>query len=291
MAVRRSLLIGASALLLGTFAGGALAHHGWRWAEDGNFEFTGVIKAASSAIRTACSRSMPNGEEWTVEVGQPWRNERAGLTDGMLVPASSSPPRAPATPTTPRKCSRPSASSSTARPTLSTPSATEPGRPVCFAEVLSALQDVALVGALRHSHWVYPLVNAGHIVGLALLFGAIVPLDLRLLGLWQPVSIGVLARLLLPVAIGGLVLAALTGALLFSVSAVKYAGLTLFRVKLLLILAAAANALLLHRTATWRSHRAAELTGTTPRLQVAGALSLGLWLATIVAGRMLGYLD
>jgi hypothetical protein len=24
-------------------------------------------------------------EEWTVEVGQPWRNERAGLKDSMLV--------------------------------------------------------------------------------------------------------------------------------------------------------------------------------------------------------------
>ncbi len=160
-----------------------------------------------------------------------------------------------------------------------------------LAEVLSALQDAALVGALRRSHWVYPLVNAGHIVGLALLFGAIVPLDLRLLGLWQRVSIGVLARLLLPVAIGGLMLAALTGALLFSVSAVKYAGLTLFRIKLLLILGAAVNALLLHRTVSWGIHHDGDLAGTTPRLQVAGALSLGLWLATIVAGRMLGYLD
>ena len=72
-----------------------------------------------------------------------------------------------------------------------------------LADVLSALQDAALVGALRRSRWVYPLVNAGHIVGLALLFGAIVPLDLRLLGLWQRVSLGVLARTLLPVAIAG----------------------------------------------------------------------------------------
>ncbi len=27
-----------------------------------------------------------NGEKWTVEVGQPWRNERAGLKDGDLAP-------------------------------------------------------------------------------------------------------------------------------------------------------------------------------------------------------------
>ena len=36
--------------------------------------------------------------------------------------------------------------------------------------------------------------------------------------------------------------------------------------------------------------RAADLAGTTPRLQVAGALSIGLWLSVIVAGRMIGYL-
>jgi hypothetical protein len=160
-----------------------------------------------------------------------------------------------------------------------------------LADVLNALQDAALVGALRRSHWVYPLVNAGHIVGLALLFGSIVPLDLRLLGAWQRVPLGVMARTLLPVAISGLLLAVATGALLFSVSAVKYAGLTLFQTKLLLILGATANALLLHGTAAWGAHQQHGLAGTTPRLQVAGALSLGLWLSTIVAGRMLGYLD
>jgi hypothetical protein len=160
-----------------------------------------------------------------------------------------------------------------------------------LADVLGALQDAVLVDALRRSHWVYPLVNAGHIVGLALLFGAIVPLDLRLIGLWQRIPIGGMARTLLPVAIAGLLLTVTTGALLFSVSAVRYAGLTLFQVKLLLILGASANAVLLHGSTAWGAYQHGELAGTTPRLQVAGVLSLGLWLSTIVAGRMLGYLD
>lgn len=160
-----------------------------------------------------------------------------------------------------------------------------------LADVLGALQDVALVEALRRSRWVYPFVNAGHIVGIALLFGSVVPLDLRLIGLWRRVPIGPMARTLLPVALGGLALAVLTGALLFSVSAVRYAGLTLFQIKMLLILAALTNALLLHGSAAWGAHHHGELPGTTPRLQVAAVLSLGLWLSTIIAGRMLGYLD
>jgi len=160
-----------------------------------------------------------------------------------------------------------------------------------LADVLGALQDVALIEALRRSRWVYPFVNAGHVVGVALLFGSIVPLDLRLLGLWRRVPVDLMARTLLPVAITGLVLAVSTGALLFSVSAVRYAGLTLFQIKLLLILGALANVVLLHATTAWGAHRDGELPGTTPRLQLAAGLSLGLWLAVIVAGRMLGYLD
>jgi hypothetical protein len=160
-----------------------------------------------------------------------------------------------------------------------------------LADVLGALQDVALVEALRRSRWVYPLVNAGHIVGVALLFGSIVPLDLRLLGVWRRAPLRLMARTLLPVAITGLVLAVSTGALLFSVSAVRYAGLTLFQIKLLLILGALTNVLLLHATTAWGAHHHGELPGTTPRLQLAAGLSLGLWLAVIVAGRMLGYLD
>jgi hypothetical protein len=160
-----------------------------------------------------------------------------------------------------------------------------------LTEVLSALQDAALVGALRQSHWVYPLVNAGHIVGLALLFGAIVPMDLRLLGLWRGVPIDTLARTLLPVAGTGLTLAVLTGGLLFSVSALKYAGLAVFQLKLLLIVCALTNVLLLHRSPAWAVYRDADLRGTTPRLRTAAVLSIGLWLSAILAGRMIGYLD
>ena len=86
MLVRRSLLIGLGALLLSTLAGTASAHHGWRWAEDGNFELTGVITEAQLGNPHGLLTLEAEGEVWTVEVGQPWRNERAGLSDDMLVP-------------------------------------------------------------------------------------------------------------------------------------------------------------------------------------------------------------
>jgi hypothetical protein len=84
--INRRTVLGAMAAALS--AGAARAHHGWSWAEDSNFELTGVIKSAKlgnphGILKVAAKRDGRN-EEWTVEVGQPWRNERAGLKDSML---------------------------------------------------------------------------------------------------------------------------------------------------------------------------------------------------------------
>lgn len=62
----------------------AAAHHGWSWTTGGNIELTGVIKTVKLGNPHGVLTVDVEGEEWTVEVGQPWRNERAGLKDGDL---------------------------------------------------------------------------------------------------------------------------------------------------------------------------------------------------------------
>jgi hypothetical protein len=64
--------------------GGALAHHGWAWTTGGNVEFTGVIKEVKLGNPHGILKVDIKGETWTVEVGQPWRNQQAGLNDGDL---------------------------------------------------------------------------------------------------------------------------------------------------------------------------------------------------------------
>lgn len=73
-------------LLLLTAAAPARAHHGWRWAEETEFELTGIITEARLGNPHGLLTVDAGGESWTVEVGQPWRNADAGLVDGMLVP-------------------------------------------------------------------------------------------------------------------------------------------------------------------------------------------------------------
>lgn len=158
-------------------------------------------------------------------------------------------------------------------------------------EWLTAIQDLPLVAELRNSRWSYAAVNATHIAGMALLFGAIVPLDLRLIGFWQSISIQALARILVPVAAAGLALAISAGLLLFSIRAVQYAGTQLFQIKMLLVAAGIANALLLRKAKQWET--SATVLGAAPplRLRIAGALSILIWLAVIACGRAIAFLD
>ena len=74
---------------LGAFAAApAFAHHGWRWTDSGKFELTGIITQAQLGNPHGVLTIDANGEIWRAEVGQPWRNERAGLEDAMMAPGT-----------------------------------------------------------------------------------------------------------------------------------------------------------------------------------------------------------
>ena len=72
----------ATGLLL--HAGVTLAHHGWSWTTGGNIDLTGVIASTQLGNPHGVLKVDVEGDIWTLEVGQPWRNSRAGLKDGDL---------------------------------------------------------------------------------------------------------------------------------------------------------------------------------------------------------------
>ena len=153
----------------------------------------------------------------------------------------------------------------------------------------AALEATALSQALRASIWLYPLVNTGHVLGIALLFGAIATLDLRLLGCWKGVPAEHLVRCLVPVAVTGLLLAVATGSLLFATRPLDYVGDGLFGLKMGLLCAAVLNALALRRSLQWRPGPGAHGAGLPLAWRLAGGASMLLWLGVIAAGRLIGY--
>jgi hypothetical protein len=80
--VRTFLLLSALSITLPP----ALAHHGWAWATDEEFTLTGKILQAKLGNPHGEVTIDNAGERWLIEVGQPWRNERAGLTAQLLNP-------------------------------------------------------------------------------------------------------------------------------------------------------------------------------------------------------------
>ena len=150
--------------------------------------------------------------------------------------------------------------------------------------LLAALADTGVASALRDGRWTYAALSAAHILGIAMLVGAVIPLSARLLGGFARIPLDLLVRVLVPAAVGGLVLALATGALLFATRAPEYAGLTVFRIKLALVALGMASALLAHRRAGIGLERAGAVTRT--RLAIT---SLTCWLGALACGRLIAF--
>ena len=140
---------------------------------------------------------------------------------------------------------------------------------------------------LQESWIAYLFVNAAHILGIALLLGSILPLDLRLLGLMHKRDLPVLAPLLVHTAASGAALAVITGLWLFSVKPLEYIQNPAFLFKAALLVLAFCNVALQHRG---EHFDAAMRSGQpTTRIRVLATASALLWLAILVAGRWIGF--
>lgn len=80
--IKSRVILVAAAIALSTSA--ALAHHGWRWTTGDNIALTGIITEARLGNPHGELKVDADGKVWTVEVGQPWRNDRAGLAADAL---------------------------------------------------------------------------------------------------------------------------------------------------------------------------------------------------------------
>lgn len=81
---RLTYLLCTTVIAIFLAASAAQAHHGWAWATDEEFEITGVIQSVRLGNPHGEVTIRVDGEDWVVEVGQPWRNDRVGLTKEML---------------------------------------------------------------------------------------------------------------------------------------------------------------------------------------------------------------
>ena len=158
---------------------------------------------------------------------------------------------------------------------------------------LGALEASGLGQAMRQWLWLYPTVETVHIIGIALLFGSIAILDLRLLGVSRAIPVRSLARHVLPWTAASFLLIVPSGVMMFIAHATDFISSPIFVVKMCLILAAGLNAALFHAIVypsveVWDSEEMRRL-APPPSVRVSAALSLLIWMSVIACGRLLAY--
>jgi hypothetical protein len=150
--------------------------------------------------------------------------------------------------------------------------------------VVAMLTQFGIVSGVARSAPVYALVSAGHVMGIALLLGPILLVDIRLMGGLRTLDTAAI-RILRITARIGLLLALPTGALLFTAKPGEYVANPIFLIKLSVVAVGLLNAIVFE----WRAHRDGLHT-----LLIGGGASLAfasmaLWIATLLLGRWIAF--
>jgi hypothetical protein len=134
---------------------------------------------------------------------------------------------------------------------------------------------------LRAHVWAYPALEVAHIVGIALLLGNLVALEIRVWGGAAALPVKALARLSLGIALGGFALAAASGLLMFATQPAELLTNRSFVLKMGLLAAAGCNAAWFH------GRGSLEKLDLTARVQM--LVSTAIWLGVVVCGRWIAY--
>jgi hypothetical protein len=162
-----------------------------------------------------------------------------------------------------------------------------------MGDFLNSLEQTTLASMVRGDtglEWLFPQVEIVHVLALALVFGSILMVDLRLLGLNSRASaVSRLSAEVLPWTWGAFAVAALSGGVLFISKAHTYFYNLPFRLKFLCMALAGINMLCFHfgdyrKVARW------DLRSPPPvGARIAGLLSVLLWVGVIFCGRWIGF--
>jgi len=147
-------------------------------------------------------------------------------------------------------------------------------------------ENAALIVAMRRSLWLFPVIESVHLMGLALTGGAVLMVDLRLLGFGlrrQPVA--QVARDAERWLFVSLCVMIPTGVLLFMSSAVKCYYLPVFWVKMASLLLALVFTFSVRRKVAM----AAETSMSPVWNKLVAVVSLALWSSVAIAGRFVGF--
>jgi hypothetical protein len=147
----------------------------------------------------------------------------------------------------------------------------------------TALEQSSLGAAARGSAWLYPLANMSHVLGAALLVGAIATFDIQLLR--RANNVGIIARAVTPVAACGLALQVASGTVLLAADAMPVVVNPVFQFKMAMFAVGLINVAVFR----WRFGGGLKAQIALEGATWLAALSLASWLLVLLAGRFIAY--
>jgi len=154
--------------------------------------------------------------------------------------------------------------------------------------MIASIENSWLGELMRAYWWTFPAAEAIHFIGLCLLMGSVVVMDLRLLGFARNLPVRVVHQLL-PWAWVGFGLNLFTGILFIFTQASFYYPNVAFRIKMVLLLLAGANALWFHLTVNKDLDGWPDGADSPGYAKAMAGISLALWVAIICFGRFIMY--
>lgn len=146
-----------------------------------------------------------------------------------------------------------------------------------------AIEASAIGNAIKQSLWLFPAIESVHLIALAFLGGALLMLDLRLLGSGLTVrSVSSVERAARPWLIGALLTMIVTGSLIGISEALKLYDRDAFWVKMAALAAAVVFTFAIKQPLAQRN-----VSGATAK--ALGIVSILLWLTVAIAGRWIGF--
>lgn len=159
-----------------------------------------------------------------------------------------------------------------------------------FESALVWLHDTSFGTLIRESTWAEPIIETIHVLTLTVFLGFVILLDLRLLDLAlrrTPIS-RVFAQLN-PWLFAAFAVMLVTGISLFAGDPVLFYGTLFFKVKMLMLLAAALNVVVFNFTLGRTLTQWDSLARTPTGAKITGIVSLVLWISVVACGRGIAY--
>jgi len=158
-----------------------------------------------------------------------------------------------------------------------------------MAELAGWMESTWISKTLFGISWLWPASESLHFIGLCMLIGGAGLLDLRLIGLFRGLAIGHV-KALMPWAIGGFLINAVTGTLFLIMQPHLYLTSAVWWAKVAFLGLAGANALFFETRLALPALGMHPDADTSTTMKVIGAVSLFSWFAVLYCGRMLPYL-